>query len=90
VSEGISIFDVITRADEETLDRYEGVPSVYSKQIVQIEQGRTIIPMLILISRDGLKGLPPPGFLERFVGAAVGWGMLEGYVGELRGWIGCT
>jgi hypothetical protein len=31
--------------------------------------------MLILISRDGLKGMPQPGYLERIVGAAEGRGM---------------
>jgi hypothetical protein len=77
----------LPREDEEILDSYEGVPRIYSKRIVQIEFGGTMESMLIYISRDGLKGRPRPGYLERILGAAEGRGMAEGYVEELRAWM---
>lgn len=77
----------LTPGDEETLDRYEGVPRIYTKQIVQIEIGGTSVPMLIYVSRDGLKGRPRPGYLERIVEAAEGRGLPAGYVQELKRWM---
>lgn len=76
--------------DEETLDRYEGVPRIYSKEIVQIEYGGTSVPMLIYIGRDGMKGRPRPGYLERIVGAAERRGLPAEYVEELKQWRGMT
>lgn len=73
--------------DEETLDRYEGVPRIYEKRIVQIELGGTMDSMLIYVSRDGLKGRPRPGYLERIVGAVEGRGLPAGYVQELKRWM---
>lgn len=80
----------LTPGDEEILDRYEGVPQIYEKRIVQIELGGTMDSMLIYIGRDGMKGRPRPGYLERIVEAAEGRGMAAGYVEELIQWGGMT
>lgn len=76
----------LSQEDEKNLDRYEGVPRYYTKQIVQVEHGEIREPMLIYVSTNRLKGKPRTGYLERILLAAQAHGFLETYVEELKSW----
>jgi hypothetical protein len=76
----------LSQEDEANLDRYEGVPRFYTKQILEIGHGEQRTPMLIYVSTDRLKGKPEPSYLERIVLAAQVQGFREAYVDELKSW----
>ena len=61
----------ITPRDEESLDRYEGWPSFYRKEIIKVKVGRKKVTAMIYIMNDGR----PLGRPSRYYYSTI----LEGY-----------
>jgi len=62
----------VSKADEASLDRYEGVKSrLYRKEIVKVRQeGGNLKAALIYLAINSQHGIPRTGYMERVVVAA--------------------
>lgn len=73
--------------DEIRLDRYEGVPISYQKEIVQVQICNRITETLVYLATDTSDGAPRLGYIELIINAAEKHGFESAYIGELRQWI---
>ena len=76
----------LTPEDEANLDRFEGVPRFYTRETFEVRHDERLVPMLIYVSTDRLKGKPAPNYLERIVQAAQEQGFGKSYVDQLTSW----
>jgi cation transport regulator ChaC len=79
----------LSKADERTLDRYEGVGiGLYSKTTMQVcrDDGRRI-EALVYLAKDDHPGRARPGYVEGIVAAALTHGLPARYLEELRRWL---
>ena len=77
----------LTPACEATLDTYEGVESGEYRKVEWRVGG---MPTLVYLAAEERFGPPRPGYLERILAAAAGWGLPPAYVAELASWAGAT
>lgn len=78
----------LTEADEQKLDRYEGVNFGHYRKIirtVEVAQDH-LVPALVYVAADDRPGSPRAGYLERIVAAAEVHRLPSEYVRELRMW----
>lgn len=78
----------LSKADEQTLDRYEGVGrGLYAKRTMEVRlgDGRRLKPFLYL-AKDTQPGTARPGYMHGIVAAAISNGFPSSYVQELRTW----
>jgi hypothetical protein len=79
----------LPQADEESMDRYEGVrPGLYRKEEIEVvTAGGKAVRALIYRASATKTGLPAPGYLEATIAAARGHGMPAEYIAQLEGWL---
>jgi hypothetical protein len=79
----------ITKADERSLDHYEGVRRrVYKKDFVDVvksDGGK--IRALIYIATDSAPGKPRHGYMEKIIAGAEQCGLPKSYIDQLRPWL---
>ena len=78
----------ISPADEESLDRYEGVrPGLYRKVEIGVTPiGGKAVRALIYLATERTTGSPRPGYLELVVAAARRHRLPEDYIRRLEAW----
>jgi cation transport regulator ChaC len=89
--DGSTVYGVLWRlspADEESLDRYEGVGmGLYSKKTMDVRlSDGSRVHALVYVAEDDHPGTPRPEYLEGIVSAALRIGLPAPYVEELRVW----
>ena len=78
----------ISKKDERSLSRYEGVKQgIYKKAFVKVRlPDGTITSALIYVATDSEPGAARAGYLEKILSAAQGCGLPEAYRDQLRRW----
>ena len=79
----------LTSADEDALDRYEGVRwGTYFKKTLSVQSSAgDSRQCLVYIAKDAQAGKAKTGYLERIIEEASRLGFPPSYVEELRSWI---
>lgn len=80
----------LTPADEQALDRFEGVAKgLYLKQAVVVHSydSSEAVQALIYVASNNRPGIPQPGYLEKIISAACERGFPPEYVAELESWM---
>ena len=79
----------ITKADERSLDRYEGVRrGVYRRAIVQVvKPNGQRTKALIYIATDSTPGTARPGYMEKVIAGAEQCGLPKTYIDQLKPWL---
>ncbi|SEQ47942.1 Cation transport regulator ChaC [Ectothiorhodospira magna] len=80
----------ISRADEWSLDQYEGVATGhYQKVVLQVQlRNDRFVDALTYIDRRKQSGVPRDGYLIKILGGAVAFRLPNDYLNELLGWAG--
>ena len=76
----------ISKADEASLDHYEGVAAGFYRKVitgVRLDNG-SAADALIYIARDDMPGRPRPGYLERVLDAARKHRLPADYIGAMH------
>jgi gamma-glutamylcyclotransferase (GGCT)/AIG2-like uncharacterized protein YtfP len=79
----------ITKEDEKSLDKYEGVASGHYTKInlpIQLEGTEQAVGALVYVASNHAPGLPRPGYLERIISAAHHHSFPTEYILELETW----
>ncbi|HME45025.1 MAG TPA: gamma-glutamylcyclotransferase family protein [Syntrophorhabdales bacterium] len=78
----------ISKKDERSLSRYEGVKhGIYKKAFVRVRlPNGTTTRALIYVAADSHQGTARPGYLEKVVSGAEGCGLPESYIDQLKRW----
>ena len=78
----------LTRADEDALDRYEGIrEGLYIKHRLRPTRiPNQAVAAMVYLAADCQPGPPRPGYLEGIIAAAQRRGFPEEYVRELERW----
>ena len=78
----------ISKADEQTLDRYEGVSGgLYTKSTAEVRLGNGArLQAFLYLAQDHQAGTARPGYMEGIVAAALSNRFPSEYVEELRTW----
>jgi hypothetical protein len=80
----------VTPADEEALDRYEGVAKgCYFKETFPVhpDDGSEAVQAVVYVASNNRPGAPRRGYLERIVHAARGHDFPSDYVSGLESWM---
>jgi hypothetical protein len=73
--------------DIAAINAYENLDSgLYTRRIVPVRHGASLLPALVYILRRHGKGRPRPGYVHLVVEAARDWGLPDQYVEALRRW----
>ena len=80
---------IITKVDEQALDKHEGVKwGTYTKRMVHIEMAtERSARALTYIASDSTLSSPRDNYMEKLVAAAEQYGLPDKYVEELRSWL---
>jgi len=77
----------LTPADEQSLDRYEGVArGLYSKQFLPVIAAGKTLQAMVYVAADSRRGKPFPDYIARIIAAARTAGFPPDYVHELERW----
>lgn len=79
----------LSKLDEQTLDRYEGVKKgLYAKRTMEVRlaDGRRLKAFLYS-AKDTQRGTARPGYMDAIVAAAIDNNLPSSYVQELRAWL---
>ena len=80
----------LTPADEEALDRYEGMAGGhYLKKVVAVHpvDSGEVVEALIYVASDNRPGASRPGYIEKIIHVACEHGFPHEYVAELESWM---
>jgi cation transport regulator ChaC len=79
----------ITKEDERSLDRHEGVvQGTYKKAFVEVSvPGGGKVRALVYVATDSTPGEARPGYMEKIVSAAEACGLPKTYVDQLKPWL---
>lgn len=80
----------ISKEDERSLDRHEGVTQgIYRKAFMKVDvsTGRKV-RALIYVAADSTPGEARPGYMEKIVSAAESCGLPQTYIDQLKPWLG--
>lgn len=88
-SEVYGILWIITKVDEQALDKHEGVKwGTYKKMAVDVEISTEKLALaLIYVASDSTPGSPRDNYMEKLVAAAEQHGLPDKYIEELRLWL---
>ena len=76
----------VTDADLAVLDRAEGVPDRYSRQVLQVRTADGSTAAWVYIDHRVEAGAPRPGYLERVIGGAIHHGLPTSWINFLQRW----
>ena len=78
----------ISKKDERSLSRYEGVKhGIYKKAFVRVRLSNgTTSRALIYVATDSHPGTARPGYLEKVLSGAEGCGLPKSYIDQLKDW----
>ena len=77
----------LTPEDENTMDRYEGVPVYYTRHFLDVVQDNTVRTALVYLAEETRTGSPRPGYQTKIVEKAREQGFDPAYVKELEQWL---
>ena len=79
----------ITKEDERSLDRHEGVvQGIYRKAFMKVSvSGGRKVRALVYVATDSTPGESRPGYMEKIVSAAQECGLPQAYIDQLKPWI---
>jgi acylphosphatase len=62
------------------------IPGLYTRRVVPVRHGASLLPALVYILRRPGEGTPRPAYVHLVVTAARDWGLPERYVDALQRW----
>ena len=67
----------VSQRDLEQLDRYEGYPSLYGRELLSVQLGGDELSAItyVMRDRDSYRGLPSPSYLETIRQGYEEWGL---------------
>ena len=79
----------ISKEDERSLDRHEGVvQGIYRKSFMRVNvSSRRKVRALIYVAVDSTPGEARPGYMEKIVSAAQECGLPQTYIDQLKPWL---
>ena len=72
----------ISERDEKNLDCYEGFPSLYRKEEIEVvmDSGETVTAMVYIMNRSGNESMPPLGYYETIYSGYKSFGLPLSYL----------